>query len=139
MKWRAIFKYVTIGLVCILFSACASEDRKLRSQGAETASRAFEIVLEIKSSFLDGDRSKLKELCSETLFAKLSDSMDTFKGKDMEFRMKWVSIEEDGTVNLYISWSEKDKDPADTRIAQFVIGKSPFVARKILRDDPFIR
>lgn len=139
---RIIRFLVCAGMVLVYIISCASEEKKTPPQGALTAERAFKLVQDVKDAFLKRDLRKLQSLCSEDVYNELSGRTETFRGSNLEFGMRWVDIDKDGTVHLYVAWKRKtiigDKEGTDTGMAAFVIKAPPFVVDDILRENPFV-
>ncbi|HDL20743.1 MAG TPA: hypothetical protein ENG86_07350 [Nitrospirae bacterium] len=107
----------------------------------DIANRAFDLSNKIKEAFLNDNKKMLKNLCSKDLYNDLSRDIDSYTGEGIDFTMRWVDIDEEGTIHLYVSWKKKDKrktnDENTSGMAVFIIKDKPFIAKKILRENPF--
>jgi len=122
-------------------AACASDEAKVPTPEAITAQQAFEHALKIREAFLDDDRSDLQELCNEATYQKLLQTTGVSRDLSLEFIMRWVDIDEVGTIHLYVSWKRKGelsgKDATATGMVDFVMKGSPLLLTEILRESPF--
>lgn len=128
-------------ITLVLFVGCASDETKVPSPEVVIAQEAFNLAIEIRDAFIDKDSSDLKSLCSEAMYRKLADTMRAFRGLSLDFTKRWVDIDTDGTVHLYIAWQRKGeydgKDASGAGMAVFVLKGSPFLLEDILRENPF--
>lgn len=136
--------YISILLLIVTLPAlltCASDDEKVPSVEADIARRAFDLSIKIKEAYLEKDSNALITLCGKDLYDKLVSEMGRFKGNKMEFRMRWVDIDEEDIVHLYVQWNKVIDDPGGgdqiTGLALFVINKD-FIAIEIMRENPFM-
>lgn len=83
----------------------------------------------------------MKTLCADPLFDALSSSRQKFGAVSMEFTMRWVDIDLDGTVHLYVSWKRsatiERKEEVASGMGVFLMRGDPLRATEILREDPF--
>ncbi|HDZ88273.1 MAG TPA: hypothetical protein ENH38_06610 [Nitrospirae bacterium] len=121
--------------------SCASDEKKMPTAEVDIANRAFDLSNKIKEAFLNDNKKMLKNLCSKDLYNDLSRDIDSYTGEGIDFTMRWVDIDEEGTIHLYVSWKKKDKrktnDENTSGMAVFIIKDKPFIAKKILRENPF--
>jgi|COG998Drversion2_1049125.scaffolds.fasta_scaffold20682_2 hypothetical protein len=141
MKFR---KQMITALLIISLSAlisCASDDEKAPSVEVNMANRAFDLSIGIKEAFLRKDGDALRRLCGKDLSDELVFVMEEFKGKDIDFKMRWVDIDEEGEMHLYIQWNKFMGDSARgeqiSGLALFVLNRD-FIAVEIMRENPFI-
>ena len=129
-------------IVALLLFSCATDEEKTPAVEVELATKAFELSEEVKESFLKGDKGALKRLCSKNLYNKLSSKMNELSGWKIDFKMRWVDIDEEGTIHMYISW-ERDSGREEENfemsgLALFVIKEDPFIVDRIMRENPFL-
>lgn len=141
MSNRYSFSLMILVLVLMFQAGCASDETKVPSPEVVIAQEAFDLAIEIRDVFIDKDSSDLKSLCSEAMYRKLADTMKAFRGLSLDFTKRWVDIDTDGTVHLYIAWQRKGeyegKDASGAGMAVFVLRGSPFLLEDILRENPF--
>ncbi len=129
-------------IVALLLFSCASDEEKTPSVEVELANRAFDLSEEVKESFLKGDTVALKRLCSKNLYNKLSSKMNELSGWKFDFKMRWVDIDEEGTIHMYIAWnrdSDREEENIETSgLALFVIKGDPLIVDRIMRENPFL-
>jgi hypothetical protein len=129
-------------IVALLLFSCASDEEKTPSVEVDLANRAFDLSEEVKESFLKGDTEALKRLCSKALYNKLSSKTGELSGWKIDFKMRWVDIDEEGIIHMYISWkrdSGREEENIDTSgLALFVIKEDPFIVDRIMRENPFL-
>lgn len=128
-------------IFCVLAVSCASGEKKVPTAEALTAEKAFSTSLEIRDAFVENDTRKLKALCAEPLFELLSSSRQKFTAVSLEFTMRWVDIDYDGTVHLYVAWKRlattDREEPSDSGMGVFLMRGEPLKATEILRESPF--
>lgn len=141
MKFRK--QMITVLLIISLSAliSCASDDEKAPSVEVNMANRAFDLSIGIKEAFLRKDGDALRRLCGKDLSDELVSEMGRFKEKDIDFTMRWVDIDEEGGVHLYIQWNRVTVDPESEKqmsgLALFVFNKE-LLAEEIMRENPFI-
>lgn len=142
MKKSLLIRVLVLAFAVLLNVSCASDDEKTTPVEVEQATKAFTLSLEVKDAFLKGDVKSLRTLCSKKIYDKLSSSMKGFSGWKIDFKMRWVDIDEEGTVHMYISW-KRDSGREEENIEKegltlFVINEDPFIVEEIMRENPFL-
>ncbi len=142
MKQITFIRVLLPVIVTLLLFSCASDEEKTPSVEVELANRAFDLSEEVKESFIKGDSEALRRLCSKNLYNKLSSKMDELSGWKIDFKMRWVDIDEEGTIHMYISWKRdpgREEENIETSgLALFVIKEDLFIVEKIMRENPFL-
>ncbi|MGE5893086.1 MAG: hypothetical protein ACM34I_03425 [bacterium] len=120
---------------------CATGEKKEPTPETIIAEKAFALSLEIRDAYTAQDLRKLRTLCSETLSNDLSLQREKYKSVKLDFTMRWVDIEQDGTVHLYVAWKRKAlttvQATEDSGMGVFILKGDPLKADTILRDNPF--
>ncbi len=128
-------------LILLFVSSCSWDEEKVPTPEVEIANRALELVHNVQQSLIDDDTEKLDMLTSDTLFPRLKKSSGAIRKDELELKMRWVDILENGVVHLYISWTRhqavSEDDDQAKGLAVFVIKEAPFILDDILREDPF--
>ncbi|MGW8272750.1 MAG: hypothetical protein ACWGN7_05105 [Thermodesulfovibrionales bacterium] len=128
-------------IICLLAASCASGEKKVPPPEALTAEKAFSTAIEIRDAFVKDDAGKLRSLCADPLFETISSSRQKFETVSLEFTMRWVDIDYDATVHLYVAWKRSavidDKDSSDSGMGVFMMRGEPLKAFEIVRDSPF--
>ena len=141
MKQRVSNVYALIMIPMFILMSCAADQDKQPTVEVQIAEKAFDLSNVIKDAFLNGDRQALKALCSDDLYEELSSLMNTFPGKDLEFTLRWVDIDFEGTIHLYVTWKRSPMQQQGSEqasgLAVFVMTQDPLVAREIIRENPF--
>lgn len=141
MQYNFSHRFSLVLLMLVALAGCASDEARVPSPEVVIAGEAFDLAIEIRDAFIDTDSSDLKSLCSETMYQKLADTMGTFRGLSLDFTKRWVDIDTDGMVHLYIAWQRKGeyagKDASGAGMAVFVLKGSPLMLEDILRENPF--
>jgi len=142
MSYRKCTVMLFILLSVAVFSSCASDEEKRPTPEVEMATRAFALAEKVRDAYLSHDSESLRQLCSADLFGALKETMNHYEGGSIEFRMRWVDIDRDGTVHLYVSWKRSggnggEMEEAGSGMAVFVISGEPLRVEKVLRESPF--
>jgi hypothetical protein len=142
MKKSLVIRVSLLAFALLLNVSCASDDEKTTPVEVEMATKAFLLSLEVKDSFLTGDVKTLQSLCSKKVYDKLVATMDDLSGWKIDFKMRWVDIDDEGTVHLYISWKRdsgrEEENIEMSGLALFVITEDPFIVEEIMRENPFL-
>lgn len=141
MHARNFFSLIIIVFGLALQSGCASDETRMPTPEAVIAREAFDHAIKIRDAFIDEDSKSLKTLCSESMYHTLMGARESFRNPSLDFTMRWVDIDEHGTVHLYVAWQRKGeyegKDASGAGMGVFVLKGSPFLLEEILRESPF--
>lgn len=141
MKNTPFLESLLISSLLFMLVSCGSAEKKDPTPEVRIATKAFELSNKIKDSFINKDSQALQSLCSEALYTELSSDVETFTHMKLEFTLRWVDIDNEGTIHLYVSWErsalKEDRTVNDSGMSVFLIKGKPLVAENILRENPF--
>lgn len=141
---RGVIFFSVILLLVLPLLSCGKKTIK-PPQDVATAKDSFALIEELKTAYIEKNRTKLEALSTNKGYISLIGAIKEFNSAELEFSPTWVEIEGD-RVDLQLSWegtwrvtSSEGADASfqEKGLAIFILRGSPLRLDEILRDNPF--
>ncbi|MEW6115948.1 MAG: hypothetical protein AB1553_03505 [Nitrospirota bacterium] len=139
---RRLFTATAALIILVVIVSCGGKKEAIRtSEDSRIATEAFKVVEDIKEAYLKKDVQTIERNTTREGFKVISQTVRRFDSASLNFNPVWTEIEQDGTVNLNVSWTgtwKRGSSTFDERgMAVFVLKGRPLKVDAIVRENPF--
>lgn len=138
---KRLFVFIAALTMLMFIASCGKKDTIKPTEDSRIATEAFKVVEEIREAYIKKDVQAIERNTTREGFKAISQTVRRFDSASLNFNPVWVEIEQDGTVNLNVSWTgtwKRGSATFDERgMAVFVLKGRPLKVDAIIRENPF--
>jgi len=133
--------WVSLVVMALVVISCGKAAVKKVSEDSKTATGSFALIESIKEAYCKKDVSGIENYTTVDGFRAISRVVKPFDSAELSFTPVLVEIDDDGNVNVNVSWKgtwkKGEKTSEERGMAVFVLKGMPLKVDAVLRANPF--